>query len=208
MILGFYSEEFTGMGMSFSTQIFQTDNKGGTDSITADATYALAYRPDYSPYTVLNRLDFSFSEDEDDFSEIKSRKLVNNLNFNYTLDDSSQLAVHWGAKYVLDHIDDDHYDGFTNLIGFQYTYDLHRRIDLSVHGDVLSSTNSSNTKFSFGPSVGFNVYSNFWLSVGYNLDGFRDDDFTGSDYTVNGAYAKLRVKFDTDSMRSLLDSFK
>ncbi|MEM8843614.1 MAG: hypothetical protein AAGB35_01060 [Pseudomonadota bacterium] len=208
VLFGLYSEEFTGLGMSFDTQIFETDTKGGGNNVTADATYALAFRPDHSPYTILNRLEFSFSEDVSDSLDIRSRSLINNLNLNYTVDDLHQLGIHWGAKYVLDDIDGDEFDGFTQLLGFRYRYDIHRRVDLSFQTSILNSSNSENFRYSFGPSVGVNVYQNVWVSLGYNFDGFEDDDFSGAEYTADGPFAKLRIKFDTNTMRSLLNSYK
>ena len=34
------------------------------------------------------------------------------------------------------------------------------------------------------------------LSLGYNFSGFRDQDFSSSDYTSQGVYVKYRMKFD------------
>ena len=44
-----------------------------------------------------------------------------------------------------------------------------------------------------------------WLSVGYNFDGFVDDDFTDSEYRAEGVFFKFRMKFDQDSVREIMD---
>ena len=44
-----------------------------------------------------------------------------------------------------------------------------------------------------------------WLSVGYNFDGFTDDDFTDSEYRAEGVFFKFRMKFDQDSVREIMD---
>ena len=50
--------------------------------------------------------------------------------------------------------------------------------------------------------VGRLLRQNLWLSVGYNATGFRgDDDLTGYEYTKQGAFIRLRFKFDEDLFR-------
>jgi hypothetical protein len=46
---------------------------------------------------------------------------------------------------------------------------------------------------------------NVWMSLGYNFDGFSDDDFSASEYTAEGVFLKYRLKFDQYSARSLFD---
>lgn len=47
-----------------------------------------------------------------------------------------------------------------------------------------------------GAEIGYLVTANLWLSGGYNWAGFRDRDLTGSEYTSQGGYLRLRFKFD------------
>ena len=37
---------------------------------------------------------------------------------------------------------------------------------------------------------------NAWISVGYNVVGFRDRDYDAAKYTAQGVILKLRIKFD------------
>lgn len=204
VLFGLYREQRTGIGMALSGQLFDVDSKGGSDETLADMRYSLAYRPTDSAFTVLNRLDLNYENTRSETSRLRNRKIVNNLNFNYTLDSIHQFAAHWGIKYTLDNIDGEEYDGVTQLFGFQYRRDIHDKLDLSVHGDILHSSNADNFRYSFGPAIGVNVYKNAWLSVGYNIDGFEDEDFSSAEYTASGPYLKLRIKFDTSTVRGLL----
>jgi len=45
---------------------------------------------------------------------------------------------------------------------------------------------------------------NIWLSAGYNVEGFKDDDFEAAEYSRKGAYLQLRVKFDQNTAKGLL----
>ncbi|MDW3095745.1 MAG: OmpA family protein [Gammaproteobacteria bacterium] len=204
LFMGYYREQATGVGMSLDLQVFDTDRRNGADEAQADINYSVAYRPDNSALTILNRFDLNYEDTNGEDSRIRTRKAINNLNLNYTVDGKHQFGAHWGIKYTLDHIDSEEYDGVTQLLGFQYVYDLHERVDLSLHGDVLYSSNADNYRYSLGPSFGLNVYKNMWLSIGYNLDGFEDEDFSSSEYTANGPYVKMRFKFDKNTVKGLL----
>ncbi|MDO4636781.1 MAG: hypothetical protein Q4B13_04430 [Lautropia sp.] len=81
------------------------------------------------------------------------------------------------------------------LAGGRLTYGLGERWDISgiVYRMWSPHLNSQNA---FGTELGYLVTSNLWLSGGYNWSGFRDHDLTGSEYTSQGAYLRLRFKFD------------
>jgi hypothetical protein len=44
---------------------------------------------------------------------------------------------------------------------------------------------------------------NIWISVGYNIEGFSDRDFSRANYTAKGLYLQFNLKFDQDSVRML-----
>ena len=49
-----------------------------------------------------------------------------------------------------------------------------------------------------GAEVGYSPMTNLWLSLGYNFMGFEDEDIAYDDSTQEGAYFRLRFKFDED----------
>lgn len=42
--------------------------------------------------------------------------------------------------------------------------------------------------------------TNTLISLGYNVVGFEDDDFSAANYTAQGPYIRFRVKFDQQSI--------
>ena len=42
--------------------------------------------------------------------------------------------------------------------------------------------------------------TNLWLSAGYNVFGYHDDDLTAGEYTNKGVYVRLRYKFDETTL--------
>ena len=59
------------------------------------------------------------------------------------------------------------------------------------------------TQFAFGPLIGFVPTDGVLLTVGYNIEGFRDPDFAAARSTEKGIYAAVRFKLDADSFRFL-----
>ena len=54
--------------------------------------------------------------------------------------------------------------------------------------------------FSGGPSAGVSPAQNVWISVGYNITGYRDRDFEGDRYTRAGPFVTMRLKVDQSTI--------
>jgi opacity protein-like surface antigen len=61
---------------------------------------------------------------------------------------------------------------------------------------LLHSWSLNQEKYGTGASVGFNAAKNIWISVGYNFIGFKDRDFSRADFTSEGPFITMRLKFD------------
>lgn len=81
------------------------------------------------------------------------------------------------------------------LAGGRLTYSLTERWDVSGMFHRMWTPGSSSQNAA-GAELGYLVTANLWLSGGYNWAGFRDPDLSGSEYTSQGAYLRLRFKFD------------
>src|SRR5207249_2973718 len=88
------------------------------------------------------------------------------------------------------------YTGYTDLVGTEWRFDVKTWLDVGLQGSVLHSWAAKNYQFSAGPSVGISPIANSWISVGYNFVGFRDRDFDAAQYTAQGVFVKMRIKFD------------
>ncbi|NNE58420.1 MAG: DUF11 domain-containing protein [Hellea sp.] len=164
-----------------------------------DGRVGLAWRPRGEETVVFDRLDVSHETNE--LGQTRT-KIVNNLAANTMIDDNWQLSAHYGAKYVSEEIAGQSFSDFTHLVGAETRFDVTERIDLGLHGSIL--TNGDSFEYSFGPSVGFSPIDDVWISAGYNVEGFKDDDFEAAEYKRDGLYFKLRIKFDQDTARGLL----
>ena len=172
-----------------------------------DIRHGLAYRPLDSPWIVLNRLDLIYEETAGGL-DTNSWRIVNRLSANYQPYQELQVSLHYGSKYVLETIEDDDFDGYTDFIGIEARHDITERIDIGVRGSALHSWNGGQVDYAFGPIIGFNLATNMWLSLGYNVAGFYDRDFSKADYTARGPYVQFRMKFDQNTITDLNDTLK
>ena len=72
-----------------------------------------------------------------------------------------------------------------------------------MHGAALWSAEGRTSDFSAGVSVGLTPFKNGWLSVGYNVTGFRDEDFSENGYTNEGAFVQFRFKIDQENFNEI-----
>ncbi|MEM7077416.1 MAG: hypothetical protein AAF513_02195 [Pseudomonadota bacterium] len=185
-----------GRALSASMSLVDEETDLGARNRTGDVRIGGVWRPQDSAWTWLNRLDLTLAERLDGDFDIRSRKLVNNLALNYKPAGRHQLALHLGIKYVIDHIDDAEYSALTALYGVEYRYDLARRWDIGLHGSARHSVDADVLRYSAGVSLGRSLFDNMWLSLGYNVTGFDDDDFVGARYTSRGPYFKMRMRLE------------
>jgi len=186
---------------------FQTNTGGDNDFMNSGVQLGYAFRPEDSRWTMFNRLNLTHNTSSSNGFALRTDKVVNNMNANYLLGRNTQVALQYGLKYVVDNFDSDEYSGFTDLYGVELRHDLGDSWDVGFQGGRYSSANSKVADYSYGLSFGYTVTRNVWLSLGYNFDGFQDDDFSENEYTSEGVFLKYRFKFDQYSARDLKARF-
>jgi hypothetical protein len=139
---------------------------------------------------------------------MRNWKLVNNLQGNYTFTGRYQLSMYYGSKFARYAFDTGSYQGYTDLMGAEFRYDLSDKQDIGLVASRLHSWNSNVYNNSIGIETGWDVATNMWLSVGYNFTGFYDQDFTASHYTAQGVFIRFRFKFDQDTVKDMASAGK
>ena len=77
------------------------------------------------------------------------------------------------------------------------------RIEIGGRGTVRANVTDGTTSFAIGPEVGFTPVEDVLLTVGYNISGFRDRDFSAARNTDRGLFATVRLKLDADTFSIL-----
>ncbi len=87
------------------------------------------------------------------------------------------------------------------LFSGRIVYDITENWDIGVLGSTFRGQSGAN-QYAYGMEVGRLLRQNLWLSAGYNWTGFAGDrDLNGYEYTQQGAFLRLRFKFDEDLFR-------
>lgn len=174
-------------------------NSAGNTSNSGNLNFSYAHRPNDSRWVWFDRADYITQLNQTAGSSVRGAKLVNNLNANYMPVRHTQIALQYGAKYVLETIDGTDYKGYTDLFGAEIRHDLTPDWDIGASGSMMRSLNSGVRDYALGASVGYKVMDNMWLSVGYNVRGLNDRDFSAATYRARGLFVTLRMKVDQDT---------
>ena len=107
------------------------------------------------------------------------------------------LTGRYAAKWQTDRFEGNVPSSFrAQLLAARLVYDVTENWDVSVLAAAQFGQRGAR-QTALGAEVGYLVQTNLWLSVGINGQGFAGDaDLAGYEYTRQGAYVRLRFKFD------------
>lgn len=204
---------------------------GGATTEIMDASLAFAHRPDESEVALLGKLEYRSDRVTGAVAgnvagagrtallvdgDATSRRLIASLSTNWSPrgwdeDDNGidqqtrrdEYTLFLGARYNLDEFEGTEFTGTTVLAGLDARLGVTDMFELGFSGTVRSNLNDNVTSFSYGPTFGVSPVQDTLITVGYNIEGFRDGDFAAARNTNKGVFAAIRLKFDADTFRSL-----
>jgi hypothetical protein len=201
LLTGAVAERSSGWAYSGRGQFFGMRTSDGTHSTSIDLRVGFAYRPAQTHWIVLNRLDGMVDRRTFVAQPTDSWRIVDNLLANYRPHKALQLALGYGAKYGRAVEAGGTWQGYTDEMGVELRYDVTEFWDAGLRASVLHVWAVHQISYSAGPEVGVSPATNLWLSLGFNVAGYDDRDFTASGYQSRGPYLRLRFKFDQQSVR-------
>jgi uncharacterized repeat protein (TIGR01451 family) len=206
---------------------YRAKQPGGASTESADIALSWAHRPDDSRIAILDKAEFKFDKVTNAIAglpgplggapltvqgDVTSRRLVNSFSLNWSpvqkAEDGrylgrSEVSLFWGTRYVFNRFGEDDLKGWSNVFGTDIKFDLSKTFDIGMSGSLRQNPGGRSYAFSGGPSLGISPVKNSYISIGYNVVGFRDRDFNESRYTRSGPFVSLRLKFDQNSLSSL-----
>ena len=199
------------------------DEQGGTTEIV-DAAISVAHRPDQSDFAMLGKLEYRSDAVTGAISgqvgaagqtallvdgDARLRRLLASLSTNWAPTDDedgfsrTEIGLFLGVRHSFDRVDQLDIDGTSLLGGLDLRYGISDRFEVGGRATARHDLVTGTTAFAIGPEVGFVPTDNVLLSVGYNITGFRDPDFSGARFTNEGLFANVRIKLDDDTMSAL-----
>jgi uncharacterized repeat protein (TIGR01451 family) len=208
-----------GKTLGSTARFYRTRQKDdGAVASLVSADLSLAWRPLDGHWALLDRLELRRERGDAGVgagnllgigtangADALSSRIINNLAVNYrsALDGDHrgwEASLYHGVKYVRGRFDDDRFDGLIDVVGFDLRHNIGSRFDIGVSAAVQHSWKDKTIAYSVGPSVGVSPTQNVWISVGYNLKGFRDRDFEDNRTLRQGPFVTMRLKFDQQSL--------
>ena len=199
---------------------------GAATTEVVQAALAAAFRPANSDFSALGKLEYRGDQVTDAVlgqlspvgrtaltidGNAQSERLVASLSTNWRPegdDDGEQvhrteIGVFAGARYNLDRLDAQDVTSTALFGGLDARVGLGERIEVGGSATVRANMSDGTTAFAVGPQIGISPARNTLLTLGYNIKGFRDADFSAARHTDKGIYASIEVKLDSDSFAFL-----
>ena len=177
----------------------QEDNTQNKDRTIDRFQLGVAYRDyDSNISDHLAKIEYRYDNNGlDADSPYKKETYIASLHSNYHPVRRLTLSGHYAGKYNELTMDGITSDSTTQLVSGRAMYDINERWDAGIQaGTMWSDNNSSN--YLLGAEVGYTPMTNLWISAGYNFMGYHDDDIASGSDNQQGAYLRLRFKFDED----------
>lgn len=211
-----------GSGLTWTS----AEGNGGTSTEVMDAAISFAYRPSTSAVAMLGKLEYrsDITENavEGDASaagataltvngSARSQRLLASLSTNWTpyQDDNGQLVrrteigLFVGTRYNFDRLESFDLASTTFLGGLDARFGISDHFSIGSSATIRANLDGGSTTFSFGPQIGLVPTKDALITIGYNITGFRDHDYSSTRKTDQGFYASVRMKFDANSFAFL-----
>ncbi|MGB3167067.1 MAG: hypothetical protein WBA68_09870 [Alteraurantiacibacter sp.] len=110
----------------------------------------------------------------------------------------SEFGVFLGYRHNFDQFEGFGIGSNAILAGLDARIGIGERLELGASGTVRAAIDGA-TRYALGPHVGVVPVEGIMLTVGYNVTGFDDPDFSDARNTNDGIFAAVRIKFDADT---------
>jgi len=164
----------------------------------------LAYRQtDSDVWNALGRIEHRAESDTTQVG-IKLKRTVElvSIHANWQPRRPFTFSGRYAAKWVSENSNSLSTKSTSHLVSGRVIWDLAPRWDISVSASTLLGKGTQSKHYGLGLELGFMVMENLWVSGGYNIFGYRDDDLASGEYTNKGVFVRLRYKFDEDLFSS------
>jgi hypothetical protein len=158
-----------------------------------------AYRPvDNDVWNALAWIEYkrSFNSTLGTGLDIDESADIFSTHVNYQVDADWVINGRYGIKRAVDYAAGIITPYTAQILGARSVWDLNAHWDAGLQYFIETGDIGAGRQQAIGGEVGYLVMQNVWLSIGYNLLGFRDPDLASEDYTQREFYLRLRVKFD------------
>lgn len=156
-----------------------------------------AYRDyDSNQLDMLTKLEYRLDDNNTGDDTYQKDTTVWSWNGNYHPTRALTLSGRYAGKYTEYEANNITSDNTAHAVYGRGLYDISERWDVGLQAGTYWNNQANDLAYMLGAEVGYSPMTNLWLSLGYNFMGFEDEDIAYDDSTQEGAYFRLRFKFD------------
>ena len=205
----------------------KAESNSGMTSEVFDGALAAAHRPANSPFAFLAKLQYRADKVTNAVAgeagpagrtalmidgDAVSRRLIGSVSTNWSPkghdDDGNfyqrtEIGLFGAVRHSFDTFEGYDLKGTTLLGGLDARIGITDKFEIGGMATARWNLADHTTNFAFGPQIGFTPTKDVLLTVGYNISGFRDRDFSAARSTEKGLFATLRMKLDADTFSFL-----
>ncbi|MBK3394725.1 DUF11 domain-containing protein [Psychrobacter sp. M9-54-1] len=190
-----YSDEITLLAKDIYSQVDYDDGHRTINRFQLGA----AYRDyDSSKLDMLAKLEYRLDDNATGNDPYQKDTVVWSWSGNYHPTRPLTLSGHYAGKYTEYDAQGIVSDNTAHAVYARGLYDISERWDVGLQAGTYWNKQADDLSYLVGAEVGYSPMTNLWLSLGYNFMGFEDEDIAYDDTTIEGAYFRLRFKFDED----------
>ena len=168
------------------------DESGDRNALRERMQLGFAYRPG-AGWDALGRYELRYeSADSGSSAALAGDRLAHIVSFHGAgpLGERALGSLAWAGRIT-------HEDGTPTAAHWLHgraAWALARQWDAGLTASFLGG--SGVRRPGVGAEVGRKLRPDLWLSLGYNLTGYADDELTGEEWTRSGVYLRVRARFD------------
>ena len=190
-----YSDEITLLAKDIYSKVDYDDGYRTINRFQLGA----AYRDyDSNQLDMLAKLEYRLDDNATGDDPYQKDALVWSWSGNYHPTRPLTLSGHYAGKYTEYDAQGIASDNTAHAVYARGLYDISERWDVGLQAGTYWNKQANDLAYLVGVEVGYSPMTNLWLSLGYNFMGFEDEDIAYDDTTIEGAYFRLRFKFDEE----------
>jgi len=148
-------------------------------------------------WNALTMVEFKNDNDNSQpLTPLKSKIGIFSATANYQVSAPFTISGRYAAKWNIAAGNGLSSSATTQMVAGRAMWDLTPRWDIGVSTSTLYSLSIGSRQYGMGVETGYRIMPNVWLSAGYNVTGFKDDDLSGESVTRRGSFIRMRFKFD------------
>ncbi|MEO9463268.1 MAG: hypothetical protein ABJ195_11085 [Marinomonas sp.] len=196
-------------------------SNGSTTQIF-DGAVAAAYRPSESETAFLGKLEFRSDAVTNAVAgettgagrtalkvtgNAKSQRMIASLSADWSprsvvdgkIVQRGGIGLFIAGRHNFDRVENFDLAATTLLAGLDVRIGVAINVELGVRGTVRANVDDGAASFAIGPHITVSPAKDTAITLGYNVTGFRDPEFSAARNTDAGVFISARIKFDPDS---------